>query len=163
MAGIDIRGGCQGMPLELTGEWTGYNNGATMQVGLWIANDGEYIDWARRHAQEGPFYLRQVLTSLMKGMYRDETRNELVEGNLSLPASVWLAVTRSQGGSPAIDWAQITYDLAGSEPDEAEIAAAAKDVAEALEEFGVEDDTAWELAVRRREALAREIAMRGVQ
>lgn len=163
MSEFDLRGGCDGMPLELTGEWTGYNNGATMQVGLWIANDGERIDWARRHALEGPFYLRQVLLGLMRDSYRDETRHELVEENLSLPALVWLAATRSEGGTASIDWAQITYDLVGSEPDEAEIAAAAKDVTEALEEFGVEDDTAWGLAVRRREAVAREIAMRGVK
>jgi len=153
MTKIDLRGGCSGMPLEMTGEWTGYNNGATMQVGLWIRNDGEHIGTARAAALEGPQALRECLTGLM---------------TFAVPYApaahqAGQAAGRSKGGWSSIDWAQITYDLVGSEPDDDEIAAAAKDIAEALEEFGVEDDTPWELAVRRREAVAREIAMRGVE
>jgi hypothetical protein len=111
MSEDDIRGGCAGMPLELTGEFTGYNNGATMQVGLWIRNDGDYIAWARRHAYDGPFYLRQVLTSLMQDSYRDAKHRSLPEEMFDLPASVWLAAMRSEGGTESIDWAQIAHDL----------------------------------------------------
>lgn len=148
----NLRGDCDGMPLELTGKWTGYNNGATMRVGLWIRNDGEHIGTARAAALQGPLALRECLLGLM------------TFGVPYAPAAhqAGQAAARSEGGWPSIDWAQITYDLVGNEPDEAEIAAAAKDIAKALEEFGVVDDTAWELAVRRREAVAREIAMRGV-
>jgi hypothetical protein len=161
--GKDLRGGCDSMPLRWAGPWCGYNTGATMQVGLWIRNDGDHIAWARRHAHDGPVYLRQVLTSLMQDSYRDEKRQGLAEEMLSLPASVWLAVLRSEGGADAIDWAQICFDLVYVEPDEQDMAAAQRDIDEAREEWGVEDDTARGLAVRRREILAAEIAMTGVE
>ena len=154
MSEDQFRGGCDGMPLQLTGAWTGYNTGATMQVGLWIANDGDHILWARRAAMEGPVSLRQALTGLMRGLYRDAKHQGLAEEMLSLPASVWVAVLRSDGGPASIDWAQICFDLVYAEPDEQDMA---------REEWGVEDDTAWELAVRRREILAAEIAMTGVE
>jgi hypothetical protein len=157
----DIRGGNDSAPLELTGPFTGYNNGATMQVGLWIRNDGEYIEWARRHAQEGTTYLRHVLTSLLHESYRDAQRRGLREDELSLPASVWQAAMRSEGGPDSIDWAQIAYDLLDTDPNEMEIAIAQKDLDEAREEFGLgDDDTAWELAARRRAAAVEKLVLR---
>lgn len=158
-----LRGGCDDMPLEPTGDWTGYNTGATMQVGLWIRNDGDHIHWARRHAHDGPVYLRQVLTSLMQDSFQDEwVRQGQPEEMLSTPASVWLAVTRSEGGPDAIDWAQICYGLVLVEPDEHDLAAAQRDIYGTPDEYRLNDDTAWSLAYRRRSEAASAIAMTGV-
>jgi hypothetical protein len=100
-----LRGGCDGMPLEPTGEFTGYNTAATMQVGLWISNDGEYIEAARHAAADGPKALRLYLLAAM-----------LLAPPASAPWQTGEAMTAA-GGTDAVDWAQICYGLVFVKPD----------------------------------------------
>jgi hypothetical protein len=84
------------MELELTGTFTGYHNGPTMQVGLWIANDGALIDEARRVAMTaGPRALARWLTA-------------------RLPHGVRYLVS-GRDLAEVIDWAQIAFDLIGED------------------------------------------------
>ncbi len=150
--GDALRGGCDGLPLTLTGGWTGYNNGPTMQVGLWIRNDGEYIDWARRHALEGPVYLRQVLSSLME---------DAPAG--TAPDLAWQAASES-GGLIDVDWAQICYDLVFAEPDDEDLREARFAL---MARMGFQDSPGeseiWELAYTLNREAAERVAMRGIR
>jgi hypothetical protein len=138
-----LRGTCDGMPLELTGEFTGYNNGATMQVGLWITNDGEHIELARQAAFDGPASLREVLTNLLQGS--QEPRIVLT----------FYAAMNASGGFDSIDWAQLTYSLVFVEPSDEDLAA---------ERSWLQADEAeiWKSAYARNHCNAEEIAMLGV-
>jgi hypothetical protein len=90
------RGACDGMGLELTGPFTGYHNEPTMQVGLWIANDGERSDEARGVALiNGPRELARWL-------------------GVRMPSEVRYAVS-ARDLAEIIDWAQIAYDLIGED------------------------------------------------
>lgn len=90
------RGECDGMGLELTGPFTGYHNGPTMQVGLWIANDSGLIDTARRIAAiNGPRELGRWL-------------------GVRMPSEVRYVISE-RDKAEVIDWAQIAYDLIGED------------------------------------------------
>lgn len=156
MDDIDIRGGLPAdAPLELRGEFTGYNNGPTCQVGLWIANDSEYIQQAQFIATaHGPERLARRLLHVMANDWHNRPGS-----------TASLTYDYFQDGShdkERIDWAQIAYALIDDEPDEEEIAAAQRDLDEAREEFGLgDDDTAWSLAQRRRAERVARWVLRG--
>lgn len=145
-----LRGTCDGMPLELTGEFTGYNNGATMQVGLWITNDGEHIGWARSQALSGPAHLRRELCRLL----RDSQEPHIV-------LTFYAAMNASGGGFESIDWAQICFQLVFIEPNALQLL-----LTEQKMQFETGDwprpGAVWAQACRQNEAAAAELAMRGV-
>jgi hypothetical protein len=147
-----LRGGCDGMPLILTGEFTGYNNGPTMQVGLWIANDSEYYEAARLSALDGPEELRLYLLAVM------------LDAPLgSAPWQVGEAMTDA-GGMDAVDWAQICYSLVFVEPDDEDLAEAKFALAARMgfEDTPGESET-WELAYAMNQAQAERVALRGIE
>jgi hypothetical protein len=90
------RGACDGMSLQLSGPFTGYHNEPTMQVGLWIANDGALFNQARRVASiNGPRELARWL-------------------GVRMPSAVSYVVS-ARDLAEIIDWAQIAYDLIGED------------------------------------------------
>lgn len=148
MTDIDIRGGLgDDAPLALTGEFTGYNNGATMQVGLWIANDSEHYHFARTViATRGAAGLAEYLTGVMRRAARS-----------SAPGLAHGAAAESEGGLASVDWAQIACDLLGDEPSDAELVAAHAELRLPASRRG--DSAAYELAQRHRAASVRRIVL----
>lgn len=143
MTEIDIRGGLPAdAPLELTGEFTGYNNAATMQVGLWIRNDGEHIGSARYQAMTyGPRRLAVLLLHILSNAWHNAPG--------SAPAQVHDLFINGELRQDTIDWAQIAYDLIGEEPDEAELAEAVE--AGARDGLIVTASGAWKIALAARQ------------
>jgi hypothetical protein len=150
---LGLRGGCDDTPLDLTGEFTGYNNGATMQVGLWITNDGEHIEAARRAASNGPQALKDHLVPVMRDAPFPSAAH-----------STWDAAVASGGGIPAVDWAQICFDLVFVEPDDEDLAAAGRELAA---RYGFQDPPSyseiWERAYTLNQEAAERVATRGIQ
>lgn len=109
-------------PIELNGPYTGYNNGPTMQVGLWITNDGAEIEKARAVAREGgPDGLQDHLSHRI--------RNWHTADNADLVRGVDYRLS-DRDLDEVIDWAQVAYALLFSREDEQSRAAVARLVAE---------------------------------
>lgn len=155
---IDMRGGCGHLPLELTGDWTGYNNGPTKEVGLWIRHDGERIKQARRAAvQEGPHGLALHLTAIMAQSF-------LQAGEDEQPGAVFKAMDAVEYQGQKVDWSQIAYDLVGDEPDDDDLDAARDDLNDKRTGGDyASDEEVFEVAARRRETWAREVALGGAR
>lgn len=113
MGEIDIRGGRgAGASLELTGPFTGYANGPTMQIGLWICNDGDRIDDARTAVLHGgAMVLAQHLGPIIRYF------------PVGAPAAVRDTVTL-RDLIDNVDWAQIAYSLLDSDPTDDDMQAA---------------------------------------
>lgn len=163
MDDINIRGGLPvDAPLELTGEFTGYSTGATMQIGLWIRNDSDYIRGAHNWAELSG--TRPMAEYLIKILRRS--------GRYSPPGQTFWAVQSDEtlrtqrevdmALFERVDWAQIAYDLIGSEPTDEELALAQRDIGEGVGEFGMGDeDSAFTLASRRRAERVRRWVLEG--
>jgi hypothetical protein len=149
--GLDIRGGCASHPVGMAGQYTGYNTPATEQVGLWIRNDAEYIDVARRYAEEhGPERLAGRLLHIMANDWHNRPG--------SAAAAAYHRFQKGELSEEAIDWAQIAYDLIGDEPDQDDLDRAAE-IAE--EQYGADatDAVVFRIAAEQREIFARARAL----
>jgi hypothetical protein len=105
---IDLRGGCAGLPVGLHGEFTGYNNGPTMQVGLWITNDGEHYSMAWHHALNyGPAGLAHRLLHILADSLHNRPG--------SAAAQVYDLFQKGIYRKEEIDWVQIAHALIGDE------------------------------------------------
>lgn len=148
----DLRGGCSDMTLDLTGAWTGYNTGPTMQVGLWINNDGEFIGAARVLAAQGTKGLQSWLMHVMSSADPD-----------SAPGMTLTAVLEHQNGWMRIDWAQVCFSLLDRDPEEDDLKAA-REYLEGLmgADYEPSEGELWRVAAQRIEDAATTVAMAGI-
>jgi hypothetical protein len=149
--GLDIRGGCAGHPICLAGQYNGYNTPATEQVGLWIRDDAEYVDVARRSAKEhGSERLAWRLLHIMANDWHNRPG--------SAAAAAYHCFQRGELGEETIDWAQIAYVLIGEEPDQDDLDRAAE-IAEERYGAGATDAVVFRIATEQREIFARARAL----
>lgn len=151
--GEDLRGGCGDMSLELYGEFTGYNTGPTMQIGLWLSNDAAHIKSARLAAAGGPEPLRNyVLAAIMVARPGDP------------PMLAWEAVLETPGGEDLIDWAQICFSLLYVDPDEQDLENAREYLRELMgSDYEPEESELWRVADNLIIKFVSDVALRGMR
>jgi len=144
------------VPLELTGDFDGYNNAATMQIGLWINNDAEYIKMARHYAvHNGPERLALRLLHILADDWHNRPG--------SAAAAVYGLFQNFTLDEDSIDWAQICYSLVLTEPDDKDLDWARRMLAARPDSVGTPGEAeVWKHAYALNATAAEWIALRGI-